>query len=261
MSFFQWLRELIAKDLIDSNTKLNNLLVDKERELNECRVINLEKNDIIGELEKQIIELRDKAGIQEEKPHLHEDLYETDTVYLGQRVFYTKSQLFKYPLPTLQDYFVVSPTMIRNELKNVNTDGSYLDKFKRIVAYVQNKYEYAFDANKFGVNENWESIENLLITKKGDCETMSMLVVMLCRFAGIPENKVFMSDGLYITPTEEIGHAFPVLWDKEWYVGEPTNKSSFVDTWEKLKYKYVSLWGMGNDVFSVKIKGDKTYLK
>ena len=259
-----WLRHFIAQDLIDRNIELNNKLVYKQRELNLCLINYSELKDKVALLEKEKKELMNELNVYLKKPQLHEELYETDRVYRGERVFYTKDRIYKYALPKIQDYFKCSEEMIKKEIQKagITPDMTMLNKFRKASYYVAQNYTYMFDAHKFDVEENWEPVESLIVTKRGDCETMSMLVVMMCRASGIPSNRVFMADGLYVTPESEFGHAFPVLWaeDGKWYVGEPTNRRFTVQTWEKLRFKYVCLWGMGNDHFSVKIKGDKTFL-
>ena len=258
------IKEHFTKDLMKENINLKAEIISlKER----IKQLEQEAQTYVKELEDitaKLTSCETSLSYLITKPKLHDELYETDRVYRGNRVFYTKDQTYKYTLPKIQDYFKCSEEMIKKEIQKagITPDMTMLDKFRKASYYVAQNYTYMFDAHKFGVEENWEPIENLIVTKRGDCETMSMLVVMMCRVSGIPSNKVFMADGLYVTPESEFGHAFPVLWaeDGKWYVGEPTNRRFTVQTWEKLRFKYVCLWGMGNDQYSVKIKGDKTFL-
>jgi len=253
-ALIRWIRNLMSHDLIEKIARLTAEIVEKNRE------INLLKIDLL-DCEEKTDELELLLGLK--KYSIYKELFKTDNVYRGNRIFYTKETIYTYNLPKIQDYFLCSGGLLDKELSKINiseTDDD-LKIFSNVLHYVNANYSYKRDFLKFGVDENWESIDNLIVSKKGDCETLTMLVIMLCRRAGVDPNKVFMADGLYyVKQTDaEYGHAWPVLWyNDKWYVGESTAMQP-IEVWSNVKDRYICLWGMSNDVFSTKIKNLKTY--
>jgi len=261
-TFLSKIKSFICRDCLERlafcQGRIETLSEEQQRLFDENSMLHR----LVDSLRQDYEELKNEYANCEKKPNLPDELYETDNVYRGQRVLYFKNGKITYTLPKMQDYFLVSKELMLTQAKlaGIRDGDSDYDKFVKAVRHVQRKFKYRKDIDKYGYEENWEPIENVVHTGVGDCESLSMLVVMICRHSGVPANKVFMAVGIYYDPVNDaqFGHAWPVFREGVWYVGEPTSYCP-VRRWENVKVKYHALWGLGNDVFSCKIKGDKDY--
>ena len=231
-------RKLYEKDNLYLTNKYNDLLDFHQELINDTK-------DKINELKQENMELRIENRILQKEFPIPVGFKEGKT-YLGKRSFWTTNKVIDYTLPKIQDYFLVTSLIDRevnrSRAKNEKTD---FDKFKRILSYVQFNFRYNTDQNKFGRVENWEPIDNIILSRSGDCETLSMLVVMMCRRAGIPADKILMALGKW----GDIGHGWVIFYDDEWYIGESTARKSPMKWSEHPEYKCI--WGAGNDIFSL----------
>ena len=97
-------------------------------------------------------------------------------------------------------------------------------KVTRITRWVQKNIKYISDTS-LGVSEYWQLPIETYYRKMGDCEDMSILIVTLCRIAGVPAHRIKVAAGLVKTGknAETGGHAYPVFLrdDGEWVILDP----------------------------------------
>jgi transglutaminase-like putative cysteine protease len=65
-----------------------------------------------------------------------------------------------------------------NAVLRTNAISRYPDKVRRIYQYILSHYDYVFDPHR------WQSVEETIRTQKGDCKSLSLLMMSLLTSAG-----------------------------------------------------------------------------
>lgn len=258
MGLISMLKELFC------GKEMSQLKVDLESKDIEIKNLNKEVIKLIQEneeLSQIIVDIRDEninlkleiKKFKEEDLSLPGEIFESNNVLRGNVLVWTKQKIYLKKLEKLQDYFISGP-IIQTLVKDAGIKNNMIDfnKFTKCLNYVQNNFSYMYDIDKFDENDVWEDSINLIITKKADCETLSKLVVEMCRMSGVPADKIFMGIGTFSSSTDSFGHAFVMFYDEEiWWIGEATlPKATSPTTWESVKNNYIVNYGIGNDKFS-----------
>jgi len=256
MGWFNWLDNIVHAKCKTKEHNLNMVIKELHNEKFSMQQTISNQNHKIYELKEQL---------NPPKPILPEEMYKTSNIMKGKRLYFTKNKRYYYTFKNAQDYFTSSDELPRRELQRAKANtGTHFERFSKIIRHISKNHKYEYDSWKFGETENWENIDSLIITKTADCETANILAVKLCRMAGIPANKIFVTVGEYYNPKlkKQFGHAWTVFQDTKgvWWVGDATNGMLTVTPWTSVKDKYYAIWGLFNDVFSCKLKGDETYL-
>jgi len=95
------------------------------------------------------------------------------------------------------------------------------DGFDAIRDWVAANIEYKTDEEQWGVDEYWQTPEETLFLRTGDCEDFAILLCTLLRAYGIGEEQIYVTIGV---DNEGYGHAFLIEnWylDGEWRAIEP----------------------------------------
>jgi predicted transglutaminase-like cysteine proteinase len=77
-----------------------------------------------------------------------------------------------------------------------------------VLQYVRSKATYITDSGQWKLSENWQTIEQSLKTWKGDCEDFALVIYVLCRYLGIPHNRLLIGCGDVRNGAKLEGHAF-----------------------------------------------------
>ena len=67
----------------------------------------------------------------------------------------------------------------------------------RMVTYMGSNYGYAYDLDQFGVNDYWESAEEMFRRKKGDCEDSAILMADILKKNGIVSELWYLASEKY----------------------------------------------------------------
>jgi predicted transglutaminase-like cysteine proteinase len=84
--------------------------------------------------------------------------------------------------------------------------------FDAVRDWVAANIEYRTDEEQWGVDEYWQTPEETLSLRTGDCEDFALLLCTLLRAYGIGEEQVYVTVGL---DNEGYGHAFLI---ENWYL-------------------------------------------
>lgn len=69
------------------------------------------------------------------------------------------------------------------------------DKVMACLKYVINNITYVSDNKTWGTDEKWQTAEETLSLKKGDCEDGAILMYVLARLNGVPTNRLLLFAG------------------------------------------------------------------
>jgi len=138
--------------------------------------------------------------------------------------------------------------------KIINDNDSDDEKATKITSYVQDNIKYVSDTS-LGVTEYWQLPIETFYRKLGDCEDMSILIVSLCRIAGIPAHRIKVAAGLVKTGknAETGGHAYPVYLkdDCEWVILDPCYYPNKIHAKDRKPFReesnYLDIWFTFND--------------
>jgi hypothetical protein len=86
------------------------------------------------------------------------------------------------------------------------------DGFDAIRDWVAANIEYKTDEEQWGADEYWQTPEETLYLRTGDCEDFAILLCTLLRAYGIGEEQIYVALGL---DNEGYGHAFLI---ENWYL-------------------------------------------
>jgi Bacterial transglutaminase-like cysteine proteinase BTLCP len=120
---------------------------------------------------------------------------------------YTESEIKAYITPE-------SPT-VGDCLKDILGDPSCQpsqDGFGLIRDWVAYNIDYVPDEEQWGVDDYWQTSEETLSLRTGDCEDFAILLCTLLRAYGISENQLYVALGV---DAEGNGHAFLI---ENWYL-------------------------------------------
>ncbi len=83
-------------------------------------------------------------------------------------------------------------------------DLEYYDKLSKIFEYVKNNYDFVIDPY------NWPTVEETIRAKKGDCNSLSLLLMSLLLSAGIQSHAAISNGHMWVS----------ALHDDEWHILE-----------------------------------------
>ncbi len=121
-------------------------------------------------------------------------------------------------------YITPNCTLVRDCLQVILGDPPYelsKDGFDAIRDWVAANIEYKSDEEQWGVEEYWQTPEETLSLRTGDCEDFAILLCTLLRAYGIAEEQIYVAVGI---DNDGYGHAFLIEnWylDGEWRAIEP----------------------------------------
>lgn len=134
----------------------------------------------------------------------------------------TNPSIFKYINSSYLDYFITycldsrfreaiglkqwikdqvdhpTPEMIvaaKNAVKTLGKNATDDDKAVACMKFVVFKITYISDQMTWGTDEKWQTAEETLNLKTGDCEDGAILIYILCRLNGISEDRLLLFAG------------------------------------------------------------------
>ena len=136
--------------------------------------------------------------------------------------------------------------------KGTNRDVLVMNCFKWVVDNIR----YERDIDKFGVEEKWEDIDNVLATRRGDCESMSTLLYVLCRVHGVNPLQIKLVCGEVVVGNGTGGHAWVEYMSDEtmeWTILDPAYDPKYTTFFDKRRPaefddRYVKRWFEVNDL-------------
>jgi len=114
--------------------------------------------------------------------------------------------------------------LVKDCLKDILGDPPYepsTDGFGLIRDWVAYNIDYVSDEEKWGVTDYWQTSEETLSSRTGDCEDFAILLCTLLRAYGIDSQQIYVALGV---DDDGYGHAFMIEnWylDGEWRAIEP----------------------------------------
>lgn len=123
-----------------------------------------------------------------------------------------------------KDLITVDNQLVIEHLQGIVGEPPYeptKSGFDAIRNWVANNISYKLDEEQWGVIEYWQTPEETLSLRTGDCEDYAILLCTLLRAYGIDEEQVYVTIGV---DAEGYGHAFLIeSWynDGEWRAIEP----------------------------------------
>ena len=136
--------------------------------------------------------------------------------------------------------------------KGTNRDVLVMNCFKWVVDNIR----YERDIDKFGVEEKWEDIDNILSTGRADCESMSTLLYVLCRVHGVNPLQIKLVCGEVVVGNGTGGHAWVEYMSDEtmeWTILDPAYDPKYTTFFDKRRPaefddRYVKRWFEVNDL-------------
>ena len=127
-----------------------------------------------------------------------------------------------------KDFITLDSLSIVECLQDINppyegdpADQPTQDGFDAIRDWVADNIEYKNDEEQWGVDEYWQTPEETLSLRTGDCEDFAILLCTLLRAYGISAEQIYVAVGI---DDDGYGHAFLIEnWylDGEWRAIEP----------------------------------------
>ncbi|MFO7996839.1 MAG: transglutaminase-like cysteine peptidase [Dehalococcoidia bacterium] len=123
-----------------------------------------------------------------------------------------------------KDFITPECPLVKECLQDIIGDSPYLltkDGFDTIRDWVAHNIEYKLDEDVYGVIEYWQTPQETLDLRTGDCEDFAILLCTFLRAYGIDEEHIYVAVGV---DDEGNGHAFLIEdWylDGEWRALEP----------------------------------------
>jgi hypothetical protein len=124
----------------------------------------------------------------------------------------------------IKAYITPDCTLVLDCLQDILPDPPYeLTEagFDAIRDWVAANIDYKTDEERWGIEEYWQTPEETLSLRTGDCEDFAILLCTLLRAYGIDEEYIYVAIGV---DDKEYGHAFLIEdWylDGEWRAIEP----------------------------------------
>jgi transglutaminase-like putative cysteine protease len=86
-------------------------------------------------------------------------------------------------------------TVLSEALKEIPNDDDFDKQVIHCLRWVKNNITYVSDKISWDVDEKWQSIEETIGLRTGDCEDGAILLYWLCRFKGVPANRLYILAG------------------------------------------------------------------
>lgn len=121
----------------------------------------------------------------------------------------------RYTESEIKSHITPGSPLIDDCLKGILGDPPYQpsrEGFDLIRDWVAYNIDYVSDEEQWGEADYWQTPEETLTLRTGDCEDFAILLCTLLRAYGIDENQVYVALGV---DTEGYGHAFLI---ENWYL-------------------------------------------
>ncbi len=210
------LLEGVRKKLVNFFSK------DCIRELEETQDKLVDSNARVLELESRVeeIELAEKSQLPKELTPI-KDIYR-GKVWVNYRKYVNKKLTHQKKAYSLAPQDVSHPTSLLKEAidgANMKSSDSDYAKFTKALIWVQQNLKYITDYEQYLQAEYFTPSYQTLVTGQDDCESLSQVVIDMCRMMGVSSEKIFMAVGYVGT----MGHAWVAFKDTDkWYIGEAT---------------------------------------
>lgn len=80
-------------------------------------------------------------------------------------------------------------------LSEIPDSDDYDEQVIYCLRWVKNNITYIGDTQHWGITEYWQTVEETLDSKEGDCEDGAILLYWLCRRKGVPINRLLLMCG------------------------------------------------------------------
>jgi len=80
-------------------------------------------------------------------------------------------------------------------IKQIKTYQDYDKQVLAVLRWVQANFKYIGDTKVWKMAEYWQTFEESLSKRTGDCEDGAILMYILCRLKGVPENRLMIFAG------------------------------------------------------------------
>lgn len=119
---------------------------------------------------------------------------------------------FRKPTPSSVKNFLKENVGMTQQLVYENKlpkfSGTRDEKVLKILKWIIKNFKYESDKKRFGVVEKWQTVQESLTFKKGDCEDMSILLFCLCRVHGINPLQIRLVAGYVDVNGKKTGHCY-----------------------------------------------------
>ena len=133
-----------------------------------------------------------------------------------------------------------------NPIPTISEGMGYDNIANDVLLYVKGTLQYKTDLDLWEVPEYWQDVSQTLGSDKGDCEDGAILILTMCRRAGIPANRILLTCG----DTLFGGHAWiTYITDK----GKEKKLEWTAGNW--IERYYEKEWFRVNDQFCIKRRG------
>lgn len=148
-------------------------------------------------------ELAKKADIHK---HIQKQ-YAEDWVYYVIDSKFRKATLLRR---WLQDQVLNPSEAMKAFANSIPNHAAHDDQVRAVLQAVRNAVEYVGDGELWDMNEYWSTAEETLTARKGDCEDGAILMYVLCRLKGVPENRLMLFAGDVANPWNKstVGHCW-----------------------------------------------------
>lgn len=91
---------------------------------------------------------------------------------------------------------VLNPSIeVTNMAKEIESSDDYDIQIMNILRYVRQNITYIGDLNNWNMSEYWQTGKETASSLEGDCEDGAILIYLLSRIKGIPENRLLILAG------------------------------------------------------------------
>lgn len=114
--------------------------------------------------------------------------------------------------------FVTNPSnVVLREADKIPTLKNHDEQAYAVLRHVVRIITYVSDFDNWKLTEYWQTPQETIESKKGDCEDGAILIYVLCRLKGIPKEKCFLMAGDVFDPFKkrDAGHC--------WFAYKPNN--------------------------------------
>lgn len=262
----EWLDSYYSRDYLKQIDTLKEELkgskdlvtgLETEREVLKVE-LELVKQQIISV--KKELELYVQSQLEVQEP----DWLINHMKYKPIRRFVSKTMDVTLPFAKPQHCFDKSTVLydLMKEKGLYKVEKTYVN-MEKVMKLITGLIDYESDKT-----DDWRSISDVLIFKRGDCEDIGgIAITSALGMAGWKEDEVFLSVGWYypkgksVEPDNKYCHAWcKAKCDGKWYVLEGTSKTAVPRLWVDWKDKYEETFGCCNWKFEGMIKNNQTYL-
>lgn len=115
---------------------------------------------------------------------------------------------WRKPNPESVKQFLIDNVKLSRNLKLPRFVGSGDKVIIKILKWVINNFEYEIDEKRFKTTEYWQTVQETLMFKRGDCEDVSILIYCMARLHGISPAQIKLTTGYVKLNGKKIGHCW-----------------------------------------------------